>query len=152
MNSEALIIAEKLVKEEEAWRARIYPDTVGKITGGWGHNFSDNKISLAVGQLLFEEDMADAQREVMAIYGPVINEIDPVRLAVLLDLSFNLSYERLEGFHNFIAAIKAKNWFRAASELEYKDSTRPEIGYTLWWQQVKSRGPKLQKILRTGEL
>jgi lysozyme len=150
MDPKALEIAGKIIAEDEGRVDRIYLDTVGKWTGGIGHNFSDNKLSDAVIALLFKEDLADAEREVRHVYGDVIEDIDPVRLAVLLDLSFNLSEQRLEGFHNFVAAVKAEYWEKAAQELKYKDSAKIEMGFTSWWTQVGRRGPKLQRLLRTG--
>lgn len=152
MNEQALMVAKQLIMEDEGNVDRIYPDTVGKWTGGIGHNFSDNRLSEAVIELLFQEDMADAEREVVHVYGKIIARIDPVRLAVLLDLSFNLSEQRLEGFHNFIEAVKTMDWIKAGQELKYKDSAKIDMGFTSWWGQVGRRGPKLQKILRTGEL
>jgi lysozyme len=56
----------------------------------------------------------------------------------MIDLCFNLGLKRLLGFRKFLEAMSLGEYERAAVELQ--DS--------LWFKQVKSRGPEIVGMIR----
>jgi lysozyme len=47
---------------DEGRKAKMYLDTVGKWTIGVGHNLSDKPISQRAIDVIFEDDIGDAER------------------------------------------------------------------------------------------
>ena len=127
-----------LLSLEEGVRLFPYTDTRGKLTVGIGHNLSDDGISTGVANLMFVEDLTNAQ-VVLQTCLPSWQTLDEVRQAVMLDLAFNLSHE-LFGFRTFLGYMADKHFDDAASDLVT----------TLWYTQVGVRGPRLVTMLRSG--
>lgn len=67
--------------------------------------------------------------------------MDEIRARVLVDLCFNLGITRLLKFKATLAAMRMGDFATAAVQL--KDS--------VWYNQVKSRGERLVKMLETGK-
>ena len=130
---------QRLLTLDEGYRLRLYTDTVGKVSVGIGHNLSDNGISDAVAQLLYDEDIKAAQAILTNLY-PEWPILDPVRQAVFLDLAFNLG-PKLGEFKDLLSYAKAGVWEAVARALQ--DS--------LWFRQVGARGPRLAQMLLTAE-
>lgn len=135
---------------EEADRHTLYDDATGKpllpgmrlignATIGIGHNLTGKGISAAVCSELFHEDVADAMSYLASLW-PEWSQLDDVRQNVMIDLAFNLEH-RLAGFHDFLAAMKVKDWPTAASALQ--DS--------VWFKQVGTRGARLAQMILTGQ-
>ena len=129
----------RLTELNEGRSSKIYTDTVGKTTVGVGHNLSDLGVSEAVIDLMLSEDHERARTDLLRVY-PWATELDPVRLAAFIDLSFNLGIAKLSRFRNTIAAIKAKEWISVGKHLRQ----------SLWYQQVGKRGPRIIKMFETG--
>jgi lysozyme len=58
--------------------------------------------------------------------------------AVIVDMSFNLGYNKLSGFKKFIAAIENRNFTEAAKQMQQSE----------WWNQVGNRSRELQNTIR----
>ncbi len=123
----------------EDYRDRPYVDTVGQITVGIGHNISAQAIAPDIIERWYTEDVAEALKTCHALY-PDFDVYDEVRQRVLLDLAFNLGITKLRKFYATNAAIRRGQWDLAAIHLQ--DSH--------WFSQVKTRGPRLVRMLRTG--
>ncbi|MBM7624792.1 glycoside hydrolase family protein [Sporohalobacter salinus] len=67
--------------------------------------------------------------------------LDDIRKKVIIDMVFNLGIDGLLSFENMINALKEEDFEKAAEEM--KDSQ--------WYHQVKIRGKRLVKMMRTGE-
>lgn len=63
------------------------------------------------------------------------------RQAVLIDMAFNIGEARLTGFHNMLAAIRAKNW----------EAAHDELLNSIYAAQVKTRADTNATTLLTGK-
>ena len=138
----AMEIARKLIQKHEGFRERVYVDTVGVPTGGWGHAFLPNSwLPTYIWELIFEEDFAIARRDaehLMIDYD--IPHPGLPRKLVLIDMAFNLGYYKLKRFKRMFTSLKEKNYKQAAKQmLESK-----------WATQVGTRAKALSHIMETG--
>jgi lysozyme len=118
---------------------RPYTDTVGKLTIGYGRNLSDNGITRAEALLLLDHDIDDAMQDLMARY-PWTATLDPVRFAVLVEMSFNLGIARLSGFKNTLRAVERGDYDKAADGMLASK----------WASQVKGRAVTMARQMRSG--
>jgi lysozyme len=144
----------------EGLRLKIYQDTEGYDTLGIGYNVSargleefehtiGHKFTGAITtedarkQLLVDIDRYEAATRT---HFPEYDTLSEVRQRVVLDLAFNLGYRAL-AFKQCIAAIRERDWSRAAREL-YRSR---------WARQVDDgpgghfgRADRLANMLLTG--
>ena len=129
---------ELMIKRHEGFKDRVYRDSLGNLTGGWGHYFEEeSRIPESAAQILFNLDFAQARLD----YEKLHLDIDPVRRAVMIDMLFNIGLPKLLGFKRMFKAVKAKDYTRAADEM--LDSK--------WAGQVKTRAVRLARMMKTGE-
>lgn len=133
-----MILAEQL-KRDEGFRSKPYLDTVGKTTIGYGRNLSDVGISQAEAEFLLENDINKATADLETRL-PWTKELDEVRRAVLVNMSFNLGIWSLLGFHHFLAAVEAQDWSLA----------KDHMLASKWAQQVGPRAQRLATQMQTG--
>ena len=131
---------QRLTELNEGRVSKPYTDTVGKLTIGVGHNLSDKGVSDAVIDLMLTEDYAEARTTLLTAF-PWMSSFDDVRLATFTDLSFNLGITKLLRFRNTLACAKAQDWVGTARNLRQ----------SLWFQQVKDRGPRILKMIEAGQ-
>lgn len=128
-------------------RGRMLPyrDTKGYLTVGFGRNLDAKGISFEEGMHLLENDIDEAEAELVRAL-PWVKELDDVRKRVLLNMAFNMGIGNEKGgllsFKNTLEAIRTKNWERAAEGMEASK----------WYRDVKPRraDPLIEMIL-TGE-
>jgi len=89
----------------------------------------------------FENDLRIAIDDARRIFGD-LNEHPQDVIRVLVNMSFNLGYPRLNKFVKMKQAIAQKNYLKAADEM--KDSR--------WYTQVGRRGPELFKLMSEADL
>jgi lysozyme len=116
-----------------------YHCTSGKLTIGWGHNLQDNGIKPKIAEMLLDDDIADATRELFIVL-PWLEAVDPVRQSVLINMAFNMGVPKLVGFAKMLAALRARKFETAA--IEMLDSR--------WAEQVGDRALRLAEQMRTG--
>ncbi len=119
--------AKDLIIKHEDMALRPYIDSVGKLTIGFGHNLDDLGISRLSAEFILEEDIATAKEWLEEIFD--VDSLPSKVQVVMLDMMFNLGYNRFKGFKKMIAAVKAGDYKLAAEEA--KDSK--------WCKQVGSR-------------
>jgi lysozyme len=124
----------------EGIRLRPYTDTVGKLTIGVGRNLTDRGITLAEAMLLLDTDLDECLRWLRATF-PWWADLSPARQAALVDLRFNLGGAGLLKFKRFLAAMEAGDYGRAAEALRA----------SRWARQVKTRAPRVIRMVETGE-
>lgn len=124
---------------DELRSKKIYVDTVGKVSGGIGRNLTDRGFSDDEIDLMYANDIKIAEKDARSLV-PGFDQLNDVRQEVVLNLSFNLGYTRLSGFKRFLSALNSSDFDDAADEL--KDSK--------WYGQVKDRGVRIVKAMRTG--
>jgi len=129
----------------------VYLDHLGYKTMGIGHLIrqSEPEYLLKVGQGVskeaideyFENDLRIAIDDAQRIFGD-LNEHPQGVIRVLVNMSFNLGYPRLNKFVKMKEAVAQKNYLKAADEM--KDSR--------WYNQVGRRGPELFKLMSEADL
>jgi GH24 family phage-related lysozyme (muramidase) len=123
----------------EGRKNKIYTDTVGKVTCGIGHNLSDNGVSDAVIDLLYQEDVADAIADVKKLI-PAFDSLSDNRKIALTDFCFQLGYFKMSQFTNSIALLNSGKFSDAADNMLQ----------SLWAKQVPSRAKEVTDMIRNG--
>lgn len=137
------------LERDEGMRYTAYRDSLGYWTIGIGHLLSTSSkltkpplqsVSRSEALKMLEEDIKEAEKTLDNVI-PQWRSFDEVRQRALANLAFNLGY-KLNQFRRFKAALEFEDWEDAAGHLQ--DS--------LWYRQVRSRGPRIVKMIRTGEV
>ena len=131
-------LADQLV-QHEGFRLKPYVDTVGKVTIGVGRNLSDVGISSQEAMLLLEHDIETVVADLLTFAW--FPRMDHVRQLAVSDLRFNLGPTRFRTCKKMLAALEHDDYATAAGQLRQ----------SRWYTQVKSRGPRIVKMLATGE-
>jgi lysozyme len=127
------------VKAAEGYRARAYQDSVGVWTIGYGTNLQDLEIDRETAErwCLDKLEIAEAECQSAFVW---FEHLTPRRQRVLVEMTYNLGMTRLRGFHQTLAAIRAGDYDRAASQMLQ----------SLWARQVGKRAIRLANMMREG--
>lgn len=129
----------KQLEVDELRSKKIYVDTVGKVSGGIGRNLTDRGFSDDEIDLMYANDIKIAEKDARALV-PGFDHLSDVRQEVVMNMSFNMGYTRLSGFKRFLSALNSSDFDGAADEMRSSK----------WYTQVKDRGDRLVKAMRTG--
>lgn len=140
MQPEALERLKARLRVSEGLKLRMYLDTKGKRTIGFGHNLDAKPISLRAAEIILSDDVQDALDD-LDRFLPWWTTLDPVRQTVMADLSFNMGIGTLLQFRNTLPAIREGRWEAAAHGM--LDSA--------WAKQVGQRAVRLAHSMLTGE-
>lgn len=127
------------VKQHEGRHLRLYTDTEGKLSIGYGRNLSDNGITQVEAELMLAHDLDVAYREALAAW-PWLAKQTEARQAVVVEMAYNLGVPKLRGFGRFLEALRMGRYGEAAQEM--LDSR--------WHQQTKGRARTLAERMRRG--
>ena len=119
---------------------KMYRDSLGIETIGYGHNLRDKPITKKAADQIFLDDLTDVQLDVTHAF-PWYADLSTPRQWVILDMCFNLGLAGLQGFPKFLKAVEMGDYETAAEELI--DSR--------WFGQVKGRGVELVQMMRGSE-
>jgi lysozyme len=137
-----LDVLRKLGYVDDKGQHNVYQDSENKNTIGYGHLIDKgenlSQISEAEAQALFEKDYAEHKMAAEQI--PGYAQAGPGRQAALIDLTFNMGPGWTKKFPDFLDAFQKGDYETAANELVKSK----------WFKQVKARGPKIVKMMRTG--
>ena len=128
-----------LTMDNEGYREGVYLDSLGYPTTGYGFCLDSTMVYGSVKewhQRKFYEMYSQAE----ANYEKYGFGLDPIRRAAVVDLLYNLGPTKFAKFHNFIAALRMRDWGSAVNSLEH----------SLWFKQVGRRGPRITKLIRDG--
>ena len=124
-------------------RHRVYMDTMGRYTIGFGRNLSDVGISDNEAAMLLANDIHAAIDQLTSAF-PWFSSLDDVRQRVLADMAFNQglgdSHAGLLSFHKMLTAVSVGDYDLAADEM--LDSQ--------WADEVKGRALVLAEMMRSG--
>ena len=124
---------------DEGLRLKPYTDTVGKLTVGIGHNLTDNGLSRAAVDFIYQEDVG-ATLEWLDVKLPWWRSLDPVRQRVVVNMGFNLGLKLLDFVHT-LTCLESGMWDAAAEGMLA----------SLWARQVGERARRLAEMVRTGK-
>ena len=122
---------ERLIRKHEGKKKFPYKDTEGNLTVGIGRNLSAKGLSEDEIDLLFENDLMEAEtrlNKILAHYKINRSGLPEEVVMVLIDMSFNMGYG-LKSFKRMFKAIKKRDWEWMIEEM--RDS--------VWCEKVKSR-------------
>lgn len=152
MTPAALHRARLLIERSEDLRLRVYDDANGKeITSGsyvigvptigYGRALDHhNGLRKDEAVFLFDNDLAERLAGLEATYF-WFAELDEVRQAAILDMSFPLGVAGIAKLRRFVAAIAEHEYAVAASYMLL----------TKFARDVKSRANRMAEMIRTGE-
>ena len=127
------------LKRHEGLELMPYKCTSGKTTIGVGRNLEDIGITEQEAELLLLNDIGRVKQEL--VNDQWYMNLDPVRKAVIENMSFNLGYPTLKKFQNMIAHISEGNYEIASKEMLN----------SRWSKQVGQRSIELAEQMRTGQ-
>lgn len=136
--------AQALIKRHEGFSGRVYKDTVGVLTVGWGHALHEGSaIPEPACRIMFDADYLKAKAAVdgLAADGLIPADLDEVRLAVLTDMAFNLGAAGLRKFGRTLGAVARRDFAAAASGMRA----------SLWARQVGRRATELCAMMDSGD-
>lgn len=128
------------LERHEGLRLRPYRDTVGKLTIGYGRNLDDVGIARSEADAMLNNDIDAVELHLQAV--DEYRDLDPVRQAVIANMTINMGFRGVMQFKRMWAAIARKDYRAAAAEM--LDSR--------WSNQVGARAVELSEIMRTGEV
>ncbi|MGH8899502.1 MAG: glycoside hydrolase family protein [Egibacteraceae bacterium] len=132
-------LRDQLVRHE-GLRLKPYRDTVGKLTIGVGRNLDDVGLTEEEAYDLLSNDVDRTERSLRSAV-PCFGSLDDARQRVLADMAFNLGVTGLLQFKKMLAAVEARDFDLAASEM---------LG-SAWAGQVKGRAETLARMMKRGE-
>lgn len=138
---ETIRYAQKLARSkiivDEGLNLKPYKDSLGVLTIGYGINL-DEGITKDEADMLLSMRLESAFQDVCKLFD--IKYLTPVRIAVLVNMSYNLGYNRLKTFKKMAKAIKEKNWEQASEEMLSSE----------WAKQVGKRATRLAELMYLG--
>lgn len=129
------------IKSHEGYRDRLYLDSEGNLTGGWGHHFYlGSRLPVDAAEILFKMDLAAAVTDYQRILPSLRKKLNVERARVVVEMIFNMGLQKVIGFKKFWDAVDAEDWNWARGEL--LDSR--------WHLQVGKRAEDLADIFEKG--
>ena len=143
----------------EGNKPQVYKDTAGNRTIGIGFNLEDagnrrflkeqnininelfdgRKLSDTETKILYNHSLRQAFSDAQKFDPNLARRPEAVKMAIV-DMAFNLGLTKLNKFVDMKAALMNNDYNAAADEMV--DSN--------WYKQVKSRGPRMVKIMRSA--
>lgn len=128
------------LKLHEGLRLKPYTCTSGKLSIGVGRNLDDIGISEKEAEMLLLNDIEEAKSQ-LATYFPWTQNLDEVRLAALINFTFNVGIGTVSKFVNAMALLKDGSY----------DMASEEFLQSRWANQVGQRAIDVTEQIRTGE-
>lgn len=159
------MIAFDLLKQEEGFRQKVYRDTLGKETVGYGRCLEAKGITsyeavymygpgttpaMAIERLrkegisrehaedLLNNDIREAVQKLQTL--PFWLKLNEARRAVLINMSVNMGGNGVMGFKKMLSAIGAEDWEKADFEMLHSK----------WAIQLPERCRRMRQIMKTG--
>lgn len=121
---------------DEGKRSRMYKDQNGNLTIGIGHNLMAG-ISEGAIQAILDGDIDSAIADLDTHFG-WWHDLDDDRQDALLNMAFQLGINRLSDFHDFLAALEAKDF----------DSASVSMLKSQWAGQCPERAARLAAVIK----
>ena len=129
------------IKQNEGLRLKVYDDSRGIPSIGWGRDLRDQGISEDEAQFLFNNDLAAARRGAEQVVTPEAwYSMDASRQNALVDMCFEMGPHGLAEFQHMLAAVRSGDWQAAHDELLSSAYAR----------EVPNRANRNAAILLTG--
>ncbi len=132
------------IKAHEGFRNKVYEDTLGKRTVGYGHlcvedHWDDNKeYDETYLNEIFEKDFENALYNSRTLIGN--RNINYIAQGIVCEMVFQLGIGNVSKFKKMFAALETENYEEAANQMI--DSK--------WHKQTKSRCEHLASMMKTS--
>lgn len=136
-----LVELKERIKKKEGKRNKMYVDSVGKRTIGYGHNLDDKPISDDACEVILMDDINDCINDLDRELS-WWRSLDDVRQNVMVELAYNLGITGLCSWKNTMSFIKSGEYSKAAEKLRGSKAAA----------QTGNRYPELAKMIETGIL
>ena len=127
----------EMVKRNEGYSDKIYLDSEGLPTGGYGCHL---RVGLELPHHIWLKIFEYQYTLVLGEYELLGFKLDDCRKSVVIDMLYNLGLKRFLGFKKMLSAIHAGDYETAAEEL--KDSK--------YYLQTKTRAQRNYELMKTG--
>ena len=112
-----------VLKETHIQNSRVHINSIDLANRIFPKPLTEHDIGL-----LLTDDLNTTRKDAVTVFGQSVwNAIDGVRKEAILDVVFNLGLPHFETFVNFIGAVKANDWDKAAAELLLSEAARENI-------------------------
>lgn len=126
------------LERHEGKRSKAYMDHLGNVTVGIGRNLTGKGLSEDEIHWLLDNDIDECVADLETF--PWWRDLDEVRQRAVCDLRFNLGPTRFRTFTRLMRGLATGDFALAGRSAEE----------SLWYRQVKTRGPRIVHMLRTG--
>lgn len=130
----------KRIKKAEELRLKPYRDTEGHLSIGYGRCLDIKGISKEEAEMMFETDLFHASDQYVKLPWSMTQNLNVSRRRVIVEMIFNMGLGGVLGFKKMWAAIRVKDFNKAAHEI--MDSR--------YAKQVRSRAERLADEMRNG--
>ncbi len=107
---------EKSIKQDEGIRLKIYKDTNGIMTIGYGHNLT-NGITLEQADEILKIDIQTAKEDIANELTWILKIVPVEKYEAIVELTFWIGINGVKKFRNMLAALKNEHWEIAAKQL-----------------------------------
>jgi lysozyme len=121
----------------EGFRSRLYHDSHGNLTIGYGCNISSG-ISIDEAEALMREHYKSVINGLL--FQEWFNDLSANRQRAMAEMAYQLGWAKVKRFRKMLAALALKDYEQAADEM--LDS--------LWAQQTPVRAKHCAKLMRAG--
>lgn len=128
-----------MLKRHEGLRLKVYKDSVGILTIGYGRNLEGKGISAAEAGVLLVHDMLDTEIFLRGLFSSW-ESMSPNRQDALIDMCFNLGNAGFSKFKETIAFIKNEQWEEASMAMLK----------SRWAEQVGNRANEIAELVESG--
>ena len=129
------------IKRHEGFRDRIYLDSLGKPTCGYGHHlWVGSRVPIEASEAFFKQDLADAISDYARILPSLRKRLNPVRARIVVEMIFNMNLAKVQQFRRMWEAIQ---------DGDYEEASRQMMD-SMWAQQVGYRAEELSEIMKNG--
>lgn len=105
-----------LIIKHEGRALKVYADTKGILTIGYGRNLEDVGITEAEALYLLNNDLSRILNDCWHHF-PWFGDLTEERQWVVVDMIFNVGLAGFQKFVKFIAAVEKEDWQAAAREI-----------------------------------
>jgi lysozyme len=128
------------LRVDEGVKKRPYIDSRGKTTIGVGRNLTDVGLRNDEIDLLFENDIDEAELAARKLI-PNFDDLNDVRQAVVVNMAYNMGESAFATFTDTLQAIKESRFLDAAGLMLV----------SRWATQVGARARRLSDQMKDGE-
>jgi len=104
------------IKKNESFRTRVYKDTLGVDTIGWGFAVKDLVLPRDIGDALLMRLALERMKEADAAF-PWLSDMPEIVRDTVIEMCYQLGIEGFSKFVRLIDALKRKDWGHAIAEI-----------------------------------